>query len=105
MTSGPGCVNTLNGVYSAWVDSTPMIVIAGHPRYDTTVEACGLNLRCRGVQEYNIISSVKEMTKYAVMVKEPKEIQKEITKAYQIAMEGRQKARYGLAFLLMYRRQ
>lgn len=89
VTSGPGCVNTLNGVYSAWVDSTPMIVIAGHPRYDTTVEACGLNLRCRGVQEYNIISSVKEMTKYAVMVKEPKEIQNEIRKAYRIAMEGR----------------
>ena len=34
VTSGPGAVNTLNGVYSAWVDSTPMIVIAGHPRLD-----------------------------------------------------------------------
>lgn len=89
VTSGPGAVNTLNAVYSAWVDSTPMIVIAGHPRTDTTVDACGLKLRCRGVQEYNIIPSVEGMTKYASMVMEPKSIKKEIVKAYSIAMEGR----------------
>ena len=49
VTSGPGAANTINGVYSSWVDSTPMIVIAGHPRYSTTVDATGLNLRCRGI--------------------------------------------------------
>lgn len=89
VTSGPGAVNTLNGVYSAWVDSTPMIVIAGHPRLDTTVEACGLNLRCRGVQEYNIIPSVTGMTKYAVMITDPATVKSEIIKAYNIAMSGR----------------
>ena len=89
VTSGPGAVNTLNGVYSAWVDSTPMIVIAGHPRSDTTVEACGLNLRCRGVQEYNIIPTVAGMTKYAIMITNPETIRSEIIKAYNIAMSGR----------------
>lgn len=89
VTSGPGCMNTLNGVYSAWVDSTPMIIIAGHPRLDTTVEACGLNLRCRGVQEYNMIPAVKGMTKYATMITDPDTARKEIIKAYQIAMDGR----------------
>lgn len=89
VTSGPGAVNALNGVYSAYVDNTPMIVVAGHPRYDTTIEACGLNLRCRGVQEYDIISSVKGMTKYAKMVLEPLRIKEEITRAYRIAMDGR----------------
>ena len=67
VTSGPGAANTLNAVYSAWVDSTPMFVIAGHPRYDTTVEACGLDLRCRGVQELDIIPMVKGITKFAVI--------------------------------------
>lgn len=89
VTSGPGAVNTLNGVYSAWVDSAPMIIIAGHPRYDTTVEACGLNLRCRGVQEFDIIPVAQKMTKYAVMLKDPKKAKYEVQKACKIAMEGR----------------
>lgn len=89
VTSGPGCVNALNGVYSAWVDSTPLFVIAGHPRTDTTTEALGLNIRCYGVQEYNIIPSVKGMTKYAKMITNADSIKYEIQKAYHIAMSGR----------------
>lgn len=89
VTSGPGGVNTLNGIYSAYVDSTPMIVIAGHPRYETTVEACGLNLRCRGVQEFDIVTSVKNMTKYSVLVKDPLDIKYELSKAINIAESGR----------------
>lgn len=89
VTSGPGGVNTLNGVYSAWVDSTPMFVLAGHPRSDTTIEATGLNLRCRGVQEFDIISSIKNMTKYSKLVLDAREIKKEIIKSYNIAMSGR----------------
>ena len=30
VTSGPGGINALNGVQSAYVDNTPMIIIAGH---------------------------------------------------------------------------
>ena len=89
VTSGPGGVNALNGVYSAYVDNAPMIVIAGHPRYDTTIEACGLNLRARGVQEFNIIPALKDMTKYAVMLKDPNMAKYEVQKACFIAMEGR----------------
>lgn len=89
VTSGPGGVNTLNGVYSAWVDSTPLFVIAGHPRTDTTVTATGLKLRCRGVQEYDIIPSVEGMTKYAKMITDANSVKYEIQKAYHIAMSGR----------------
>ena len=89
VTSGPGSVNTLNGVYSAWVDSAPMIVIAGYPRLETTIEACGLNLRCRGVQEFDIITAVKGMTKYAALIKDANKIKKEIQYAYHVAMDGR----------------
>ncbi len=89
VTSGPGGVNALNGVYSAYVDYTPMIVIAGYPRYETATPITGLNLRCRGVQEFDIVNTVKTMTKYSKLILEPKEIRQEIIKAYNIAMSGR----------------
>ena len=89
VTAGPGGVNTLNGVYSAFVDYTPMIVIAGYPRWETATPVTGLNLRCRGVQEFNIVDTVKTMTKYSNFILEPKEVRREIIKAYTIAMEGR----------------
>lgn len=89
VTAGPGSVNALNGVYGAWVDSTPMFVISGYPRYETATPITGLNLRCRGVQEFDIVNTVKTMTKYSKLVIDPKEIKAEIQKAYNIAMTGR----------------
>ena len=89
VTSGPGGINTFNGVQGAYVDSVPMIVICGHPRYDTTVEACGLNLRSRGVQENDAVSQVKNITKYAKLVKDPKDVKKEVQYACDMAMDGR----------------
>lgn len=89
VTAGPGSVNALNGVYGAWVDSTPMFVISGYPRYETSTPFSGLNLRCRGVQEFDIINTVKTMTKYSKLIINAKEIKSEILKAYNIAMNGR----------------
>ena len=89
VTSGPGGLNALNGVQGAYVDNTPMIVISGHPRYATTVAVTGLKLRSRGVQEFNIVDTVKHMTKYAKLILNPCEIKYEVYKAVNIAMSGR----------------
>lgn len=89
VTSGPGGTNAINGVQGAWVDSIPMIVISGHPRYATTVAETGLRLRARGVQENDIIAQVKSITKYAKLVKEPKRVKAEIQKAIYLAGSGR----------------
>lgn len=89
VTSGPGGLNALNGVEGAWVDNIPLIVIAGHPRYPTTVEPTNLNLRYRGVQEFDIVSAVKGMTKYANLIKDPYSVKYEVQKAIDIAMQGR----------------
>lgn len=89
VTSGPGGTNAVNGVQGAWVDSIPMIVISGHPRYETTVAYTGLRLRSRGVQENDIVHMVKKITKYSKLILDPYEIVKEINKAISIAMEGR----------------
>lgn len=90
VTSGPGGTNAVNGVQGAYVDSLPMIVISGHPRYATTVEATGLkHLRCRGVQENDIVTMVQKVTKYAKCVYDPKYAQYEVEKAIDIALDGR----------------
>lgn len=89
ITSGPGGTNTLTGVMGAWQDSLPLLILSGQVRYETTIEAAGLSLRYRGVQEFDILNSVKNMTKYAVMVKDPLAIKRELCKAINIAMSGR----------------
>lgn len=88
-TSGPGSTNTLTGVAGAWVDSVPMLIISGQMRYDVTVKASGLPLRYRGSQEFNIVDTVKTMTKYSKQVINPLDIKMEVEKAYHIAMSGR----------------
>ena len=89
VTSGPGGTNTLTGVMGAYVDSIPMIVVSGQCRYNTSVQDAGVPLRSRGVQEFNIVDTVKTMTKYAKMILDPSEIKREVQKAYDIAMNGR----------------
>ena len=89
VTSGPGGLNALTGVEGAWVDSVPMIIISGHPRYETTVAPTGLDIRYRGVQEFDIVTSIKNMTKYSKTVIEPLDIKYEMQKAIDIATSGR----------------
>lgn len=89
VTSGPGATNTLTGVMGAWVDSVPMIVISGNVRYETSIEKSGLPLRYRGLQEFDIINSIQNMTKYSKVLIEPEDVKYEIEKAIAIAMSGR----------------
>ena len=89
VTCGPGGTNTLTGVMGAWQDSLPMIVIAGQVRYETTIEKSGLPLRHRGLQEFNILESVHNMTKYCDMIRNPLEVRQIVQKAIDIAIEGR----------------
>ena len=89
VTSGPGATNTLTGVMGCWQDSLPMLVLSGQVRYEISIEKSGLPLRYRGIQEFDIIHSVKNMTKYAVMLTDPLEVKREVLKAIQISMTGR----------------
>lgn len=89
VTSGPGAANTLTGVLGAWQDSLPMIVLSGQVRYEISVPKSGLNLRYRGIQEFEIVPTVKNMTKHAVMLTDPLSVKRELAKAIKIAMDGR----------------
>ncbi len=90
ITTGPGGINTLNGVFGAWTDSIPMIVISGQVRYDTTIEGSGVPaLRQMGDQECDIVRMVNGITKYAVMIKNPNDILYHLEKAVFLATHGR----------------
>lgn len=89
VTTGPGGTNTVTGLLGAWQDSIPLFVISGQVRYETTVESTGLSLRQFGGQEHQIVNTVKNVTKYAKLVKRPEDIRYYLEKAYKIAMAGR----------------
>lgn len=90
VTSGPGGTNAITGVMGAWVDSIPMFVISGQVKRETTTWSCPeLGLRQLGDQEFNIIGSVSNMTKYAVMLTNPVEVAYHLEKALYLALNGR----------------
>lgn len=89
VTTGPGATNAVTGVVCGWMDSIPMLIISGQARYATTVYDSGLPLRTRGVQEYDVIEIARHMTKYAELVKDPRDIRRCLEKAFAIAHEGR----------------
>lgn len=93
VTTGPGGTNALTGVVGGWLDSIPMFIISGQVRYDTTaryaLQFTGTPLRAMGDQEYDIVKSVEPMTKYAVMIEDPKTIRYALEKAWHLATTGR----------------
>lgn len=90
VTSGPGGTNAITGVMGGWLDSIPMFVISGQVKRETTIWAVPeLNLRQLGDQEFNVVDSVKNMTKYAFMVTNPQEIAYHLEKALFMATNGR----------------
>jgi len=63
-TAGPGAINTLNGVFGAFTDSIPMIVIAGQAKTETLRNSYNLDgLRQLGDQEAQMIEMVSGITK------------------------------------------
>lgn len=89
VTSGPGGTNAITGVLGGWLDSIPMFVISGQVKRETTVYATPLPLRQLGDQEYNIVASVRPMTKYAEIVLNPEDIRYHLEKALYLALSGR----------------
>ena len=75
VTTGPGGLNSLNGVFGAWTDSAPVLFISGQVKISTTLSSCPqIPLRQLGDQEVNITRVVAPITKYAKMVTDPYEI-------------------------------
>lgn len=91
VTTGPGGLNCLNGVFGQWTDSVPVLYLSGQVKRSTTLASCPqLPLRQLGDQEVDIIACVKPLTKYAVSLTNPADAQYVLDKAIYLATHGRQ---------------
>lgn len=89
VTSGPGGTNALTGVLGGWLDSVPMFIISGQVKRETTIYSTSLPLRQLGDQEFDIVSCVQTMTKYAAIVLNADDIRYHLEKAYFLCKNGR----------------
>ena len=89
VTTGPGGINALNGVYGAYVDSIPMVVVSGQIKRDTMLRNFAPPLRQLGDQEVDILPIVRPLTKYATELQNPLRVREVIAKAVHLAQSGR----------------
>jgi acetolactate synthase-1/2/3 large subunit len=90
VTAGPGAINAINGVFGAYVDSIPMIVVSGQAKRETLLANCPTEgLRQLGDQEVDIIRMVSGICKSSVLIRDPLQIAEAVDEAYQRATHGR----------------
>jgi acetolactate synthase I/II/III large subunit len=90
VTAGPDGINTLNGVFGAYTDSIPMIILSGQGKRETLVSSYNTpHLRQLGDQEVDIVRMVGPITKYAVLVRDPLTIRYHLERALHLAISGR----------------
>ena len=89
VTAGPGGVNALNGVFGAWTDSIPMIVISGQVKREMISGSYpGLGMRQLGDQEIDIVTLVGGITKYAVLIDQPEKARYCLERAWHESRSG-----------------
>jgi len=86
-TSGPGVINLIQGIACAYFDSIPTLFISGQA---PTGQLKGKSrARQIGFQETDIVAMVKPITKYAVLITNPKKLKIELDKLIAEALGGR----------------
>lgn len=89
VTTGPGGINALNGVFGAYVDSCGMLIVSGQVKNETYLRNYDLPMRQLGDQEVDIVSMARPVVKYATTLKDPKLIKEVMDKAIFLATHGR----------------
>lgn len=90
VTTGPGGINALNGVFGAWTDSVPMLVISGQVKRETCLATTPVpGLRQLGDQEAEIVRMAQPITKSAVVLADPQRVRHELERAWHLATDGR----------------
>ena len=87
VTTGPGATNVLTPVAGAWIESLPVLVLSGQVKRPDALR--GRPLRQSGVQEVDVISMVKPVTKFAVTVDSPENVRKCFEEAIWHMKNGR----------------
>ena len=90
VTAGPGGINALNGVFGAYVDSIPMIVVSGQAKRETLIQNAHIQgLRQLGDQEVDIISMVNQVCKAATILQNPLDVHEVLNHSFQQAISDR----------------
>jgi len=81
VTSGPGATNTVTGIANAYMDSVPLVIFTGQvPTFLIGNDA---------FQEADIVGITRPCTKYNILVKDTKDLARQIREAFYIAISGR----------------
>jgi len=87
VTTGPGATNIVTPLAGAWIESLPLMVISGQVKRSDALN--GRPIRQGGVQEVDIISIVKPITKYAVSITNATDARKCLEEALWLMKSGR----------------
>ncbi len=80
-TSGPGATNTITGIATAYMDSTPLVVLTGQ----VPTQLIGND----AFQEVDMVGISRPCTKHNYLVKELENLPKVIKEAFYLASSGR----------------
>lgn len=86
VTTGPGGTNAITGCAGAWIDSEPILFISGQVESFSILKP---KSRQTGVQEVDIISMVKSITKNCLTLTDPYMIRYELERLVDLATTGR----------------
>jgi acetolactate synthase-1/2/3 large subunit len=93
VTTGCGGTNSLTSCLNAWQESVPVLFLSGNTRLNNIASYInkqkGINLRRYGIQEHDIVNTVKTMTKYSILIESVDDVVYELEKAIHIATTGR----------------
>ena len=89
VSTGCASTNAITALLCAWQDNLPIIFISGQNPLNETTYHTKSKKRTFGSQESNIIEIVKSITKYSVMVEDPKDIGCILDEAFNKANSGR----------------
>src|ERR1700722_14276666 len=89
VTSGPGGINALNGVFGAYVDSIPMVIVSGQVKRETLITSYELPLRQLGDQEVDIVAMASPVCKIASLLDNPEDARFVVERALWLARNGR----------------
>ena len=90
VTAGPGAINAINGVFGAYVDSLPMIVISGQAKVATMMSNYNdPKVRQLGDQEVDIVSMIRKVTKFSHVLKDPLRVAEIIDESFLVSTKGR----------------
>lgn len=88
VTTGCGGTNAITGTLHAWQDHLPVIYISGQCNRSEMMSSVNVPVRAIGMQEADIVSIVKSITKYAVTIMDENDAVYHIEKAMYLAKAG-----------------